>query len=188
MPGVSKQRYVVGAQVSKVTSGGGTSSPRKRRMRLQVIPAFVLLLGVPISAVAGEQTGTVALQFHRGGKPTKAAEGTLRMLGMELLKSSSFNTAAHPGILKQSVPAIQDRYRRVVAGDCLVITYVSPVKVRTIGGEVSVFEIVIGLAHPDSADALFTIDDGGRVVAHEKYSGRIAMELRKAADARASAR
>jgi len=35
---------------------------------------------------------------------------------VELLKSSSFNTAAHPGILKQSDPAIQDRYRRVVGG------------------------------------------------------------------------
>ena len=157
-------------------------------MRLQVIPAFVLLLGVPTCAVSGEPTGTVALRHHGGSKPTKAAEDTLRKLGVELLKSSNFNTAAHPGILKQSVPAIQDRYRRVVAGDCLVITYDSPVKVRTVGGEVSVFEIVIGLAHPDSADALFTIDDGGRIVAHEKYSGRIAMELRKAADSSASAR
>ena len=152
-------------------------------MRLQVIPAFVLLLGVPTCAVSGEPTGIVALHHHGGSKPTKAAEDTFRKLGVELLKSSNFNTAAHPGILKQSVPAIQDRYRRIVAGDCLVITYDSPVKVRTVGGEVSVFEIVIGLAHPDSADALFTIDDEGRVVAHEKYSGRIAMELRKAVTA-----
>lgn len=157
-------------------------------MRLQVIAAFVLLLGVPMSAAAGEAAGTVTLRLHGGGKPTKAAEDTLRKLGMELLKSSNFNTAGHPGILKQSVPAIQDRYRRVVAGDCLVITYDSPVKVRTVGGEVSVFEIVIGLAHPESADGLFTIDGDGRIVAHEKYSGRIAMDLRKAANAGASAR
>jgi hypothetical protein len=40
---------------------------------------------------------------------------------------------------------------------------------------------VIGLARPDYADALFTIDEHGRVVAHEKYSGRTAVELRKAA-------
>jgi len=53
--------------------------------------------------------------------------------------------------------------------------------VRTAGGEVTVFEIVIGLAHPDYVDAVFTIDDHGRVVAHEKYSGRRAVELRKAA-------
>lgn len=165
-----------------VASGGDTCSPKKRHMRLQVIPAVVLLLGVPTCAVSGEPTGTVSLHQHGRSKPTKAAEDTLRKLGVELLKSSNFNTAAHPGILNQSVPAIQDRYRRVVAGDCLIITYDSPVKVRTVGGEVSVFEIVIGLAHPDSADALFTIDGAGRVVAHEKYSGRTAMELRKAAD------
>jgi len=157
-------------------------------MRLQVIPAFVLLLGVPTCAVAGEPAGTVSLRQHGRSNATKAVEDTLRKLGVELLKSSNFNTAAHRGILKQSVPAIQDRYRRVVAGDCLVITYDSPVKVRTVGGEVALFEIVIGLAHPDYADALFTIDDDGRVVAHEKYSGRTAMELRKAADAPATAR
>jgi hypothetical protein len=72
-----------------------------------------------------------------------------------------------------------------VAGNCLIITYNSPVKVRTVGGEVSVLEIVIGLARPDSAEGLFTIDHGGRIVAHEKYSGRIAMELRKAAASQA---
>ena len=157
-------------------------------MRLHAIPAFVLLLLVTTCAVAGERAGTVALHHHGQSVPTKAAEDTLRRLAEELLKSSNFNTAAHPGILKQSVPAIQDRYRRVVAGDCLVITYDHPVKVHTVGGEVSVFEIVIGLAHPEYADAVFTIDDHGRVVAHEKYSGRTAMELRKAAAAPARAR
>jgi hypothetical protein len=157
-------------------------------MRLQVIPVFVLMFGVTACAVTGEPTGTVVLHYHGRSTPTEVAEDKLRRLGVELLTSSNFNTAAHPGILNQSVPTIQQRYRRVVAGDCLVITYDSPVKVRTVGGEVAVFEIVIGLAHPDYVDALFTIDDHGRVVAHEKYSGRIAMELRKVAEAAAGAR
>lgn len=157
-------------------------------MRLEVILVFVLLFGVTACAVTSGPAGTVSLYQHGQSKPTKGAEDTLRELGVDLLKSSNFNTATHPGILKQSVPTIQDRYRRVVAGDCLVITYDHPVKVRTVGGEVSVSEIVIGLAHPDYVDALFTIDDHGRVVAHEKYSGRIAMELRQAADAPTRAR
>ncbi len=174
--------------VSNLATDGDTSSPRERHMRLDVIPAFVLLLGTTTYAQSGEPTGTVVLHHHGRSKPTEAAENTLRKLGVELLKSSNLNTAAHPGILKKSVPTIQDRYRRVVAGDCLVITYDSPVKVRTVGGEVSVFEIVIGLAHPDYADAVFTIDEHGRVVAHEKYSGRTAMELRKAVDSPTNAR
>jgi hypothetical protein len=84
-------------------------------------------------------------------------------------------------ILKQRVPAVHDRYRQVVAGDHMIITYDQPTEVRTASGEVSVFEIVIGLAHPDYGDALFTIDEHRRVVAHETYSGRTAVELRKAA-------
>lgn len=157
-------------------------------MRLEVILVFVLLFGVTACAVTSEPAGTVSLYQHGQSKPTKGAEDTLRKLGVELLKSSNFNTAANPGILNQNVPTIQDRYRRVVAGDCLIITYDHPVKVRTAGGEVSVFEIVIGLSQPEYADAVFTIDDHGRVVAHEKYSGRVAMELRKPADAPARGR
>ncbi len=167
---------------------GDTSPPKKCHMRLEMILVFVLLFGVTACAVTSEPTGTVSLHQHGRTKPTESTQDTLRELGVELLKSSNFNTAAHPGILKQSVPTIQDRYGRVVAGDCLIITYDHPVKLRTVGGEVSVSEIVIGLAHPDYVDALFTIDDHGRVVAHEKYSGRIAMELRKAADAPARGR
>ena len=74
----------------------------------------------------------------------------------------------------------------MVAGDCLVITYDHPIKVHTVGGDVSAFEIVIGLNRPDYADDLFTIDDLGRVVGHGKYSGGIGIELRKAVPAAAS--
>ncbi len=168
--------------------GGDTSPPKKWHMRLEMILVFVLLFGVTACAVTSESTGIVSHYQHGRTKSAESAQDTLKELGVELLKSSNFNTAAHPGILKQSVPSIQDRYRRVVAGDCLIITYDHPVKVPTVGGEVSVFEIVIGLAQPDYINALFTIDDHGRVVAHEKYSGRLAMELRKAAEVSASAR
>jgi len=50
-------------------------------MRLQVIPAFVLLLGVPTCAVSGEPAGTVSLHQHGRSKPGKAAEDTLRKRG-----------------------------------------------------------------------------------------------------------
>jgi len=157
-------------------------------LRLSAILAFVGLLGITASAATGKPVVTVAVHLQGESTPTKAADATLRKLAVDLLESSNFNTATHPGVLKQSIPAIQDRYRRVVAGDCLVITYASPVKIGTVGGKLSVSEIVIGLGRPDYADALFTIDEDGRVVAHEKYSGAIAVELRKAADAGVGAR
>jgi hypothetical protein len=143
--------------------------------------ALSLLLAATTGAGSAEVAGTVVLHHHGRSEAPKTSEDALRKLGVELLKSASFNTGARPDILKQSLPAVHDRYRRVVAGDHMIIIYDRPVKVRTAGGEVSVFEIVIGLARPDYADALFTIDEHGRVVAHEKYSGRTAVELRKAA-------
>jgi len=77
-------------------------------MRLRVIPAFVLLLGVATCAVAGEPTGTVFLHQHGRSKATEAVEDTLRKLGVELLKSSNFNTAAHPGILNRCCAACDE--------------------------------------------------------------------------------
>ncbi len=149
---------------------------------------LVVLLSLATSAVSAEPAGTVVL--HRQGRsvPIRAETGVLGKLGLKLLESSNFNTAAHHRILSQSVPQIQERYRRVVAGDHLVIRYEQPLKVSTVGGEVSVFDIVIGLGRPDHADALFTIDDQGRVVEHGKYSGAVAVELRRAVDAAAGGR
>ena len=53
-------------------------------------------------------------------------------------------------------------------------------RLKSVGGDVSVVEIVIGLGR-DQADALFTIDESNRVVAHGKYSGKVAVELRRTA-------
>src|SRR2546425_10945706 len=152
-------------------------------MRRHAIRALALLLAVTTWAVSGEPAGTVVLHQNGRSRDARAVEDALRKLGMDLLRSSNFNTTAHRAILNQSIPAIQDRYRQVVAGDCLIITYDHPVTMQTVGGDVSVFEIVIGLGRPDYADALFTIDNDGRVVAHGKYGGRIAIELRKAVSA-----
>ncbi len=69
---------------------------------------------------------------------------------------------------------IQQHYRQTVAGEYLVITYDSPVVIHTIGGDVTVVEIVVGLNRKDDIpSALFTIDAEGRIVAHEKYAGGV---------------
>lgn len=157
-------------------------------MRLRMNLLFVVLLAIVPRAASAQPTVTVPLHLQEEIGPAKAAADTVRKLAVQLLESSGLDTATHPEVLKQSVPAVQDRYRRVVAGECLVLTYASPVRIATQGGDVSVFEIVIGMSRPDRADAVFTIDGAGRVVAHEKYSGRIAVALRKAADVAVGAR
>jgi hypothetical protein len=103
-------------------------------------------------------------------------------LAAELVESSNFNSHHRPELVG-SIPEVHDRYRQVAAGNNLVVTYAEPVQFETVGGPLWVLEIVIGLGSPDRVDALFTIDNAGRVVAHEKYSGTLAVELRQAAAA-----
>lgn len=148
---------------------------------------LLLLLAVVMPAAVDASDGATVRRCM-GTQPTESAADELRRLAVELVQSSNFNTAAHPRILNLSVAAIQDHYRRVVAGDCLIVTYERPVRFRTVGGEVSVVEIVIGLGRREYADALFTIDETSRVIEHGKYSGAIGIELRKAASAPPGAR
>ncbi|HTO11859.1 MAG TPA: hypothetical protein VMQ51_09825 [Candidatus Binatia bacterium] len=150
-------------------------------------PALVLLLALVTPAVAGAADG-VTVRRCTGSPLTGPAADELRKLAVEFVQSSNFNTATHARILNQSVSATQDQYRRAVAGDCLIVTYDRPVRLRTVGGEVSLVEIVVGLGRADYADGLFTIDESGRVIGHGKYSGSIATELRKAARAAAATR
>jgi hypothetical protein len=157
-------------------------------MRLATL-AFVLALGLAPARALAQSTLTIPLHLRDASEPAKAAAAdAVGKLAARLVESSNFNSYTRPDVLKQSIPEIQDHYRRVAAGTSLVITYPSPVKFRTVGGELWVFEIVVGLGRPDQVDALFTIDNAGRVVAHEKYSGALAVELRQAADAAVGAR
>ncbi len=151
------------------------------RSHIMFALALALVPGVPARGAPAGAASTVSFHHHGLVNDAGASADTLRKLALKFLGSSNFNTVAHARILNESVPAVQERYRRVVAGDCLVITYDHPIKVRTVGGDVSAFEIVIGLNRPDYADDLFTIDDLGRVVGHGKYSGVIGIELRRAA-------
>jgi hypothetical protein len=138
-------------------------------------------------ALAADGDG-VTVRRCMGSQPTGSSADELRRLAVEFVQSSNFNTATHPRILNLSVAAVQDHYRRAVAGDCLIVTWERPVRFRTVGGDVSLVEIVIGLGRRDYADALFTIDETGRVIEHGKYSGALGIELRKTAGPPAGSR
>ena len=160
-------------------------------MRLAPVVALLALLaggaglttgaeGVAATAEATTAPAAGKVVLHRAGQPEVDA-ATLKRLGdlsLDLLKSANFNTVTHAEMLRQSVPAVQARYRKVVAGDYLVVTYEQPMTVKTVGGEVTVYEIVIALLNQGPV-GVFTIDGGGRVVAHEKYGGRPDVEMRK---------
>jgi hypothetical protein len=153
---------------------------------LPVRRVWVLLLSLAhvVSAAPARAQSTVTVPLHLPA-PTEAetpASDPLGKLAAQLVESSNFNSYHSPQVVDLSIPEIQARYREVAAGDNLVVTYPAPVQFRTEGGDLWVLEIVIGLGRPDRVDALFTIDNASRVVAHEKYSGALAVELRRAAD------
>jgi hypothetical protein len=150
----------------------------------------LVALGLGAASCTTQRLPAGTVRFHHHGT-TDVATGPverLRKIGVELLESSNFNTALHPNVMHESVPMIHDHYRRVVSGDCMIIGYGHPVRLGTVGGEVIVYEIIIGLARPDYADAVFTIDDEGRIVEFGKFDGRIAVELRKMVPEPAAAR
>ena len=142
-----------------------------------------MLFVLAARVASAQSTVTVPLNLPDASGARTSEADAIAKLAAELVESSNFNSYHRPEVVGLSIPEIQDRYRRTAAGNNLVITYPEPVKFATVGGELWVLEIVIGLGRPDRVDALFTIDNASRVVAHEKYSGALAVELRQAAGA-----
>lgn len=88
--------------------------------------AAILCILIATKSFAADQMPT--LEFHFAGKPpADDAKPAILKLGLDLLRSANFNTVTHADLLKQSVPEIQDSYRRALAGDYILIRYEEPV-------------------------------------------------------------
>ena len=109
-----------------------------------------------------------------------ATQQSLDALAVDLLKTSNFNSLNHGKLLQSTIPGIQERYRKTISGHYMVLSFNSEQNFKTIGGDVRLFEIIIGLNASEYADALFTIDPEGRVIEHAKYSGTKSIQLLKA--------
>jgi hypothetical protein len=148
-------------------------------------PAAFLIFAA-LAAAAGRGGHTPVLELHdKDGVRVVDAEALadIRSLALRLLETSNFNSEHHRDILKATPKSTHAAYRKTVAGQYLVVCFDTPRRIKTIGGEVDVLEIVIGLNRPDYADSLFTIDSEGRVVAHQKYSGADGVELLRVIEA-----
>lgn len=139
-------------------------------MRTRLV--IISLLAAAVSAVAAD-ADRPRLELYRAGPKELAPQSEATVVGWTetFLKSANFNTANQPEILKQSITAIHERYRTTIRADCFIVSYARPMKFKTIAGDVTVVEIIVGLNRPDSiASALFTVDPDGRLIAHEKYA------------------
>lgn len=106
--------------------------------------------------------------------PQTAAE-QLYLKAMEVLESSNFNS--HAPQWEWNLSVLLDEYRQAVSGNYLLITFALPQQVKTVGGVISVRELLIGLNGEQYASSLHTIDDEQRIVGHAKYSGELCVDL-----------
>jgi len=139
---------------------------------MRILPMIALLLAITVSASAAEES-VPRVELYGWGTKGLTAEKQVAIVSWSetFLKSANFDTANQPDILKQSVSAIQNHYRKTVRGDCLVVSYDRPRILQTIGGKVTALQIVIGVNENGKfAAGLFSIDPEGRIVAHEKYA------------------
>ena len=122
---------------------------------------------------------TAKLHYGKEIALTPPAVQTLYSNAMKLLKSSNFN---YSGVSKDA-----EDYRFTVSGSHLLISFKKLQNIKTVGGEVSVREIVIALNERyGPRSEVFTKDDGGHIFAYGKYSGPIIVELLKIAKELAS--
>ena len=165
-------------------------------MNPRQLASFGFLIGATVASVAFAETNApaspktdyvLALRFGKEHAVSQEARQELYSKAIELLESSNFNSNGRGDRVSQ----IQERYRQTVSRRYLLVTLKEPQKVTSVGGELLVKEIVIGLNRPEStavaggvnyteyASSLFTIDESGRVVEHGKYDGLLCIELMK---------
>jgi hypothetical protein len=117
----------------------------------------------------------LSLQYE-GAAPSSPDDYTrLYDLALEIVESSNFNSR-NPQWDWDLADILRD-YRRAVDGRYLLISFVKPRSVKTVGGDLTIKEILIGLNGSEYASSLHTVDDEGRIVGHAKYRGELCIEL-----------
>jgi hypothetical protein len=149
--------------------------------------SFAILLMAAVATSAFGDTNQPAasgfdylVKLHYGNEIVlnQPAVQTLYSNAVELLKSSNFNSS-NPASRPQhmNISDIHEDYQDAISGKYLLVSFKEPQNKKTIGGEVSVGKIVVGLNENFGRNELFTIDDKGLVVSHAKYDGAIQLKL-----------
>jgi len=137
------------------------------------------------AAVAGQNAAgsksppeyRLSLQYEGAAPSSPAAYQQLYDLGLNFVESSQFNSGKPQW--NWDLAEILADYRRAVDGRYLLISYSRPHTITTMGGDISVREIVIGLNGSQYASSLHTVDAEGRIIGHSKYSGELGIKLQK---------
>lgn len=140
--------------------------------------ALILLSATGIGATTESQPQPeylLSLQYEGASPSSPGDYQQLYDLAVAIVESSNFNSR-DPKWSWDLADVLSD-YRRAVDGRYLLISFGSPRIIKTVGGDVMVKEILIGLNGSQYASSLHTVDDEGRIVGHSKYSGELCIQM-----------
>lgn len=120
---------------------------------------------------------TVVLRYGTEKTLSQESRQVLYRKAMDLLESSNFNSRTP--LWDWNLTDILEGYRKTVSRDYVLISFAETRRIKTVGGDLVVKEVLIGLSGLDYASPLYTIDEELRIVGHTKYSGIQCIELLK---------
>lgn len=68
----------------------------------------------------------------------------------------------------------------------MAVVFGKPETIKTIGGDITVRELIIGLNGSEYASSVHTVDGQGKLIGHAKYQGQLCVEIQELAKAAAS--
>jgi len=147
-------------------------------MKKYILSAALFAFGFAFPVQAAESMIPAEVYSH-GIKQelSEADQSKLFERALELLKTSNLHSGKGDEFNLFTLHVVQNNYRATVSGRFLVCRFQPGKKVTTVGGEIFVSEIVIGLNRDDYAFGLFTVDADGSVVEHAKYSGDLSIKI-----------
>ena len=152
--------------------------------RMKVVLATVLL--VVASGLFAEESpeferSSVVLRYSGNIALTDDEARKIFRKSIEILQSSNFNSA-NPKWAWDTAK-INLEYGRAVSGRHVLVSFGEPKIIKTIGGDIAVRELVIGLNGSQYASSVHTVDGQGKVVGHAKYLGQLCIEIQELANA-----
>jgi hypothetical protein len=148
------------------------------------LAALVLIIAAPdvfaedspdfeTSAVVLRYSGNISLNHDDARKIFEKS--------IEILQSSNFNSSNPKWEWDEAKVNLQ--YGRAVSGRHVLVTLNKPQTIKTLGGDITVRELIIGLNGSQYASSVHTVDGQGKLIGHAKYLGQLCTEIQELVNA-----
>lgn len=127
------------------------------------------------------ESSAVVLRYSANISLDRADARKLFGKSIEVLQSSNFNSSNSQWEWDEA--EVNREYGRAVSGRHVLVTFSKPEIIKTIGGDITVREFVIGLNGSQYASSVHTLDEQRRVIGHAKYAGQLCIEIQELAHA-----